>query len=406
VQQHHVIITFTLIGVLFIQSCSQSLTPREPEGYLRERYFDEFLIFEGYFQERYFDEFLIFFESNSDMVKEKYYPDLDKIESKLPLLRDVRDPILIQGNTDSIESAFNKQLLSEKRAESVKRYLVQRFPLLSKRRLIVRGYGSTRPLASNDTEEGRSKNRYVSIFVIPYEYTFPKEPYPIIGALGPSIISGTGRADLVEDQPEDQDYGLYSYLLFASPPTEATRERYQAAVTAYLYFLSPVRLSETYLQRRLLNITYLPLTVRRPEGIRPKESTEWVLEHYNYSRARILLSSLPGAHNDGPYIVSSREPFRVGKILAEPYLYQDLSWVPPRLVELWVKAFLHQVMQKRFWEERTAERWVRYLRTVIAILAEGLPEIQTASAELPKKRLNVQEELMHRIIGNHESRRK
>jgi len=205
----------------------------------------------------------------------------------------------------------------------------------------------------------------------------------------------------VGNQPEDQGYGLYSYLLFASPPTHATRDRYQAAVTAYLEFISPIKVLEEYLQRRQLNITYLPLTVSLPERILPQESTQWILEHYNYTRARILLSTLPGAHSEGPYIVSSRKPLRVGKILAEPYLYQDLSWVPPRLVELWVKAFLNQATQERFWEERTAERWVRKLRTAIAILAEGLPEVHKASAELPKKRLNVQKELIHRIVGNH-----
>src|SRR5712692_7203729 len=36
----------------------------------------------------------------------------------------------------------------------------------------------------------------------------------------------TGRAFLIGEQPEAKGYGLYSYLLFGTPPTEATRERY------------------------------------------------------------------------------------------------------------------------------------------------------------------------------------
>jgi hypothetical protein len=358
-------------------------------------------------QEPYGVAVVVLFASNSDTILPHYYPALDNIGRTLTLPEHADDHIFILGGSDSIGTAFDNQLLSEKRAESVKRYLIQRFPSLSERRLIVRGYGSERPHASNETAEGRRENRYVVIilyserhsklqtrgipsYVIPFSRGGPPED-----AL---IITGTGLAYLVGTQPEDQGYGLYSYLLFASPPTHATRERYLAAVTAYVELISPIRILEEYLQRRRLNITYLPLTVSLPEGLPPEDTPQWILEHYNYTRARLLLRTLPGVHNEGPYIVSLRKPLRLGTIQTEPYLYQNLSWVPPRLIELWVKTFLNQAAQERFWEERTAQRWVLHLRTAIAILAEGLPEVRHASAEW-SKRGTVQEELHRRIVG-------
>ena len=374
------IVTFPLIGVLAAAVLSATLKAQEPDRVA----------------------VVVLFASNSDTILPHYYPALDNIGRTLTLPEHDADHIFILGGSDNTGSSFNNQLLSEKRAESVKRYLIQRFPSLSERRLIVRGYGSARPHASNDTAEGRRENRYVVIILwrpptVQYRGGPPDRGGPPEDA---PIITGTGLAYLVGTQPEDQGYGLYSYLLFASPPTHATRERYLAAVTAYVELISPIRMLEEYLLRRSLNITYLPLTVSLPESLPPEDTPRWILEHYNYTRARLLLRTLPGVHNEGPYIVSLRKPLRLGTIQTEPYLYQNLSWVPPRLIELWVKTFLNQAAQERFWEERTAQRWVLHLRTAIAILAEGLPEVRHASAEW-SKRGTVQEELHRRIVGTH-----
>lgn len=71
----------------------------------------------------------------------------------------------IGGHTDSLGSAKANQKISEKRAQSVKKYLMDKFNIPSDR-MTVKGYGSTRPIADNSTREGRAKNRRVEIRII------------------------------------------------------------------------------------------------------------------------------------------------------------------------------------------------------------------------------------------------
>jgi OOP family OmpA-OmpF porin len=75
---------------------------------------------------------------------------------------DVR--VEVAGHTDSVGTEEYNQGLSERRARSVADYLsnhgVDRF------RLTVAGYGETRPVASNDTADGRAQNRRVELNVL------------------------------------------------------------------------------------------------------------------------------------------------------------------------------------------------------------------------------------------------
>jgi outer membrane protein OmpA-like peptidoglycan-associated protein len=57
------------------------------------------------------------------------------------------------------------QAISEKRAQSAKKYLQDKFNI-SEDRLTVKGYGATKPIADNSTQEGRSKNRRVEFKII------------------------------------------------------------------------------------------------------------------------------------------------------------------------------------------------------------------------------------------------
>lgn len=200
----------------------------------------------------------------------------------------------------------------------------------------------------------------------------------------------TGRSYLVGHQPEKTGYGLYSYILFGSPPTTATHKHYFEAINAYMT-IPPMSGMEAYLPREQLNITYLLLEDSPPpeferclrarctDGI--TGLAEWVIAHYNYTRARVILRALPGTQRDGPYIVSYFKPLSDIKSLSGKYLYQDLSSAPPTLVLSWVKEFLNQAAQEHYWEQRTAMQLVLNLRTAIEILAEGLPEVQAALDE-------------------------
>ena len=71
----------------------------------------------------------------------------------------------IEGHTDSTGSAVTNRDLSQKRAETVKQYLVQNFSI-SEKRFRTQGYGPDKPVAPNTTEEGRMQNRRTEIKVI------------------------------------------------------------------------------------------------------------------------------------------------------------------------------------------------------------------------------------------------
>ena len=65
--------------------------------------------------------------------------------------------------------AYN-QSLSQRRAESVRDYLIKNFNI-SPDRLTAKGYGEEKPIASNDTKEGRSQNRRIeAVFNAEKEY--------------------------------------------------------------------------------------------------------------------------------------------------------------------------------------------------------------------------------------------
>ena len=73
--------------------------------------------------------------------------------------------IEIGGHTDNVGDEEANRIISEQRAQSVVDWLTQRG--ISTGRLIAKGYGSTRPLASNDDEaNGRELNRRIEISVV------------------------------------------------------------------------------------------------------------------------------------------------------------------------------------------------------------------------------------------------
>lgn len=128
---------------------------------------------------------------------------------------------------------------------------------------------------------------------------------------------------------------------------------------------------EKYFDKKELNVTYLPVTA----ASKGPASAEWLLENYDYARARFLLHLLPGDLTGGPYIVSSLQPLGSGTV-AGPFLLQDLSRVPPHLVALWTGEFLRQASQEHFWQASFGTTMALRVRTAIGIMAEGLPDVR------------------------------
>jgi outer membrane protein OmpA-like peptidoglycan-associated protein len=99
----------------------------------------------------------ILFESGSAQLKSSSFSELDKLVSELQSKPAIK--IEISGHTDNQGNEATNKLLSENRAISVKKYLIQKG--IAADRLTSKGMGSAKPLATNDTEEGRKQNRRV-----------------------------------------------------------------------------------------------------------------------------------------------------------------------------------------------------------------------------------------------------
>jgi outer membrane protein OmpA-like peptidoglycan-associated protein len=104
------------------------------------------------------------FPVGKSVIMPDNYPLISKIQQSI---RAFGEPdVIIEGHTDSTGSAEVNELLSQERAESVRQYLLAN-KTLSNDRIVAVGYGSSKPLASNETEEGRAVNRRIDVIIKP-----------------------------------------------------------------------------------------------------------------------------------------------------------------------------------------------------------------------------------------------
>jgi len=87
--------------------------------------------------------------------------ELEAVVAKLISEKLIIGRITVTGHTDSTGTKSFNQLLSERRAEAVKAYLVQQG--LDGERIVAKGRGDSQPVASNKTAAGRAQNRRVDI---------------------------------------------------------------------------------------------------------------------------------------------------------------------------------------------------------------------------------------------------
>ena len=99
-----------------------------------------------------------------DVDKYDVRPEAEKVLKNLAIVLKEADikAFEIDGHTDSDASDEHNQVLSEKRANAVKDFLTSQGIVAE---ITIKGYGKTRPIASNDTPEGKQKNRRVEIVI-------------------------------------------------------------------------------------------------------------------------------------------------------------------------------------------------------------------------------------------------
>lgn len=104
----------------------------------------------------------IFFDLEKAELKTSSYPELNRI---LEYMKDGSiQKIEISGHTDNTGSSTYNQKLSEQRADAVYQFFLGNG--ISKDRMVVIGYGETKPMVSNDTIENRRKNRRVEFKIV------------------------------------------------------------------------------------------------------------------------------------------------------------------------------------------------------------------------------------------------
>ena len=109
---------------------------------------------------------LYLFNTNEAKIKPAAKTDLDKIVSELKA--NPNYDVVINGHTDSTGNKKLNQKLSLDRANAIKTYILTKAPTLkAKIKFQTNGYAEEYPVATNNTPEGREKNRRVEVFFIP-----------------------------------------------------------------------------------------------------------------------------------------------------------------------------------------------------------------------------------------------
>jgi len=101
----------------------------------------------------------ILFDTGKDTIKPESEPLLAEIVTLMKSNPGLK--ISIEGHTDNVGQPKTNQQLSQKRADSVKKWLVKNG--VEAGRLLTKGWGDTKPVADNRTEDGRAKNRRVEL---------------------------------------------------------------------------------------------------------------------------------------------------------------------------------------------------------------------------------------------------
>jgi outer membrane protein OmpA-like peptidoglycan-associated protein len=104
----------------------------------------------------------IFFDPAKSILKKESFPELDRVSDFLNASPELK--IEIAGHTDNVGNAMTNQKLSFNRAKAVTDYVIKKG--VAKDRVVAKGYGAAKPVASNKTKDGKAQNRRVEFTVL------------------------------------------------------------------------------------------------------------------------------------------------------------------------------------------------------------------------------------------------
>jgi OOP family OmpA-OmpF porin len=133
------------------------------------------------------------FDIDSADIRPEYHDELARVGNFMN--RYDTTTAVIEGHTDNIGIYEHNMELSRRRAESVVNYLTENFGI-ARSRLNARGYGSSRPVADNATDEGRQKNRRIEAIIDCAFDVTPLKP-PDYLSMQLRIEFESGKADIL-----------------------------------------------------------------------------------------------------------------------------------------------------------------------------------------------------------------
>jgi OOP family OmpA-OmpF porin len=98
------------------------------------------------------------FDTNKADIKPQYHEELKKLADFLKEFPDAKG--VIEGHTDNVGAKEMNMKLSQRRADSVRNYLIKHFGIAPER-LGAKGFGPTKPIADNKTSAGKQQNRRI-----------------------------------------------------------------------------------------------------------------------------------------------------------------------------------------------------------------------------------------------------
>lgn len=105
------------------------------------------------------------FPSGSAQIESEYFGLLRKLQDAISVFPN--SLVIVEGHTDSFGSDETNLTLSQERAEAVREYILANIRNLSPEDVGAVGFGESRPVANNETVEGRAKNRRIDVVIRP-----------------------------------------------------------------------------------------------------------------------------------------------------------------------------------------------------------------------------------------------
>jgi len=109
----------------------------------------------------------VYFDVGRARLREASYTELNELVNYMMRRKNIE--IEIAGHTDNTGSKEDNLKLSQRRADRVKKYLINKG--IDARRIKAKGYGENQPVAGNNTKEGRQKNRRTEVRIIGESYS-------------------------------------------------------------------------------------------------------------------------------------------------------------------------------------------------------------------------------------------